>query len=473
MSKAQHPSFYSLNDENGLPSNEIYQCLQDMNGFIWIGCDAGLFRYDGFEFKKYTCGRQNGRSISGLQTDVSGRMWCRNFAGQVYRVDADSLRLIADLSTARNNNSQYALDDKGNAWIVKDQELLQYDGTGKLLFARNLLPDTNTLFIFLDIAFYQNRLFISGAGQVPLIFDVSDRSLLQAGNNLLMDKKRAWSFYQLQNRLFILLQHPAIAECSIYEWKDNDFILQNSFIKTKANNRIFNLKADRQNHFWLCTSNGLIPYNFNLKTLDDTTPLFKANNISNLLHDKEGTYWITTLQNGIKIIPSMDVIRYDALHSGLNESNITAVAAGGSKVAMGTFSGRINLLDKQNQYIQSVTEIPRAISIKRLRFFQDDLYVSHGMISVLKQGKFVRKSSDINIRDFSFAGDSLIYISPEVHGKLKVSDFTGFNTRFTGGGRAVAYCKKRAIAYYALNSGLVLEKNGKIIPVEGRLKNPL
>ncbi len=37
---AQEPYYYTINDENGLPSNEVYQVLQDDFGYIWIGCDA-------------------------------------------------------------------------------------------------------------------------------------------------------------------------------------------------------------------------------------------------------------------------------------------------------------------------------------------------------------------------------------------------------------------------------------------------
>mgnify|MGYP001811290469 CR=1 FL=1 len=50
-SKAQHPIFYTIDVDKGLPSNEVYQLVQDDFGYMWIGCDAGLYRYDGFNFK--------------------------------------------------------------------------------------------------------------------------------------------------------------------------------------------------------------------------------------------------------------------------------------------------------------------------------------------------------------------------------------------------------------------------------------
>ena len=76
---AQHPFHYTLNDENGLPSNEVYQIVQDKKGYLWLGCDAGLYRYDGNTFTSYKNALQNGRSISNLVFDSKGVLWCLNF----------------------------------------------------------------------------------------------------------------------------------------------------------------------------------------------------------------------------------------------------------------------------------------------------------------------------------------------------------------------------------------------------------
>lgn len=40
--------------QDGLPSNTIYSLCNDLNGFIWIGTDAGLCRFDGSKIVTYT-----------------------------------------------------------------------------------------------------------------------------------------------------------------------------------------------------------------------------------------------------------------------------------------------------------------------------------------------------------------------------------------------------------------------------------
>lgn len=43
----------NYSDEEGLNCSYTYHLRQDKNGFIWIGSDNGLFRFDGKEFKQY------------------------------------------------------------------------------------------------------------------------------------------------------------------------------------------------------------------------------------------------------------------------------------------------------------------------------------------------------------------------------------------------------------------------------------
>ena len=42
--------FRHYNIENGMSSNTVYDILQDAEGYIWIGTDNGLNRFDGIEF---------------------------------------------------------------------------------------------------------------------------------------------------------------------------------------------------------------------------------------------------------------------------------------------------------------------------------------------------------------------------------------------------------------------------------------
>ena len=45
---------HSLTEDDGLSSNNVRCCIQDSRGFLWIGTDAGLDRYDGHSVKPFS-----------------------------------------------------------------------------------------------------------------------------------------------------------------------------------------------------------------------------------------------------------------------------------------------------------------------------------------------------------------------------------------------------------------------------------
>ncbi len=46
-------SIQKWNEESGLPSNDVSDLLISKQGFLWIGTEFGLARFDGSEIKNY------------------------------------------------------------------------------------------------------------------------------------------------------------------------------------------------------------------------------------------------------------------------------------------------------------------------------------------------------------------------------------------------------------------------------------
>jgi Two component regulator propeller len=127
----QQPYYYTINDDNGLPSNEVYQLQQDDFGYMWIGCNSGLFRYDGFNFRPYKNEKQNSIAISGLTMAAGKRLHAQNFSGQLFYIDNDSLVLYADVKDKIRAHPAYSVDKAGNTWIGLPEGLLKQDASGK------------------------------------------------------------------------------------------------------------------------------------------------------------------------------------------------------------------------------------------------------------------------------------------------------------------------------------------------------
>jgi ligand-binding sensor domain-containing protein len=49
----QKPFFNTLSIRSGLPEAWVVSTLEDKNGYIWMGTQNGLVRYDGYQLKPY------------------------------------------------------------------------------------------------------------------------------------------------------------------------------------------------------------------------------------------------------------------------------------------------------------------------------------------------------------------------------------------------------------------------------------
>ena len=93
---AGHAPYRSYGPADGLPSVYIQALLQDRQGFIWVGTDNGLYRYDGQRFQAF--GLRDGlRSalITHLLEDRDGTLWVGTRGG-LHRWNGTSFASAAD-----------------------------------------------------------------------------------------------------------------------------------------------------------------------------------------------------------------------------------------------------------------------------------------------------------------------------------------------------------------------------------------
>lgn len=127
-----------LTIENGLSDNIINALLQDRKGFIWIGTNNGLNRYDGYQFKiyKHQPGETSSIShniINALLEDEEGKIWIATQEGLncfdpltdsfvSFRHDPNNSRSLA------NNNTRAVYEDsQGILWVGTLDGLNRFD----------------------------------------------------------------------------------------------------------------------------------------------------------------------------------------------------------------------------------------------------------------------------------------------------------------------------------------------------------
>lgn len=92
--RAQEPSFYfeKRTVQDGLSHNKVNCILQDQRGFLWIGTDDGLNRYDGSQFIHFRNRPGDSTTVSGniitdLLEDKAGLLWIATADGGLSRYD--------------------------------------------------------------------------------------------------------------------------------------------------------------------------------------------------------------------------------------------------------------------------------------------------------------------------------------------------------------------------------------------------
>lgn len=93
--------FRSFTVADGLPSNHIYTCVEDNNGFLWVATDAGIARFDGKHFQIFNT--QDGlpdNDVLDVVKDGAGKIWVNLFNQKIAYFNHQKNRFInADQDT--------------------------------------------------------------------------------------------------------------------------------------------------------------------------------------------------------------------------------------------------------------------------------------------------------------------------------------------------------------------------------------
>ncbi|HXB10298.1 MAG TPA: two-component regulator propeller domain-containing protein [Puia sp.] len=127
------PFFSRLRAENGLSHNKVNCILQDRRGFIWMGTEDGLNRYDGKNFVVFNSipGDSLGLSgniITGIAEDGDGVLWVATADGGLTAYDrrlpeAQQFKQFRHRdrdagSLPENSIIRLAADEQGHLWLI-------------------------------------------------------------------------------------------------------------------------------------------------------------------------------------------------------------------------------------------------------------------------------------------------------------------------------------------------------------------
>ena len=175
--------FNRLTSSNGLSQNRVSSIVQDHDGFIWIGTEDGLNKYDGYNFEIFK--RNPGDSLSlndnqalAMHVAKDGALWIGGSLTGLSRYNSATKTFTRYNNNHSDPNSlaediiiSFSEDTKGNLWIVTQNKGFDYMivSDGKFIHMANMLPpdykipEDRIYFIHQD---KQNNLWIGADGKV-------------------------------------------------------------------------------------------------------------------------------------------------------------------------------------------------------------------------------------------------------------------------------------------------------------------
>jgi signal transduction histidine kinase/ligand-binding sensor domain-containing protein len=302
--------------ENGLPQNTVQALAQTIDGFVWLGTDVGLVRFDGNGFQvfdKNTSPALPGNDVRCLLVTKDGALWIGTGEGLARWKDGVVTSFTTKDGLPGNNIQALFAGNSGDVSAVTESGVGKIqDGRASLDTSINKEKDSGPL------ADYRFRVSLASGRLAEA--NSTTLAIEQGGGRVI--------------RFHVGAEIPGT--------------------------RIQLLNLDREGALWIGTNRGLARWAAGkLQVLPVSDPLARASVLA-LMEDREGDIWVGTEADGLHILRDQR-FRTIGVRDGLTSDATTTVVEGAAgKLWVGTGGGGLNALPRNG----SATGGPSAYSVR-------------------------------------------------------------------------------------------------------------
>jgi len=279
--------------KDGLPMTSLKNVFQDSRGYLWIGSQEGLIRFDGVEFKLYEKSQYPGLKcnfIWDIDEDAEGNLWVATNGGGISCFDGFSFTTY-DTSNGLANNIVYKIlvGRDSTVWAGTDDGLSGFKNGRFTHFSIEVHHlCANTIQSLAEDAW--GNIFVGGYGLRGLsvirndsvknfrhYFDVLALGKLRSGNMLVVS-------YLLENNELFIFKND-----SLLKFNPPEILLNNQDQPITRD-----VMEDNDGNLWFCTEGRGILRLFDGKfdSLNIANGLPANNNyLDSVFQDAEGSLW--------------------------------------------------------------------------------------------------------------------------------------------------------------------------------------
>jgi ligand-binding sensor domain-containing protein/signal transduction histidine kinase/CheY-like chemotaxis protein/AraC-like DNA-binding protein len=134
VAQSRNYNIYNISVENGLPTNDLQFVYQDSFGFLWVASYEGVFRWDGYGFKKYHHNEKDSTSLDhnivySIFEDSKKRLWVGTIEGlNLYDRETDGfIKCVIGQKNQKIPVNAIQEDSKKQLWLGTSVGLCKYD----------------------------------------------------------------------------------------------------------------------------------------------------------------------------------------------------------------------------------------------------------------------------------------------------------------------------------------------------------
>jgi diguanylate cyclase (GGDEF)-like protein len=464
--------FDRIASEQGLSQTTVVAIHQDRQGYIWLGTEDGLNRYDGLGMTVYKHDPRDPTSLPhdavlGLGEDADGNLWVATEGGGVARLDRATDRFVRHRhdaddpdSLASNHVRTLRVDSRGQVWIgLRESGLDRLDpSTGRITHYAHDPADPTSLSDDRVYALFEDRSsaiwvgtnggltridpdtgegerFVHDPDEPASLSDDRVRAVFEDGAGVLWVGTLGGGLNRLDR---------ATGDFTRYRRDPED-------PSSLGDDRVRAVLQDRVGRLWVGTSGGLnlmddegrfarFPHD-----VADPTSL-GDDHVMSLLEDRGGVLWVGTRSSGVH---KWDPLTWQFGHrrrlpsggDGLSGDNVTAFAEDrAGHLWVGSFGGGVDVLDRRGgalRHFRHDPDDPGSLSSDRVTMIRRDRAgtmwvgtVDGGVNRIDPESGALTVFRNDPERPDSLAADGIMELFEDRQGRMWVGTFGGGLDRF-------------------------------------------
>jgi len=300
QANSQQYNFLNYTIDDGLPGSAINSIFEDSRGFLWVGTNSGLTKFNGKNWKTYSTPEEF--SFANIQTiyeDKRANIWIGTKSNGLFLIDGVTVQKYS--KSKKNDNLNIVSiceDEEGNILIASKNTGVFILNLDDLLIGKAKLLSCKLINTKL-----QNSQINS------MIKDSDDNIWIGSDKGLLQKKLKKIRIYTLFDGL--------------------------------PHNNVLNIFEDDLSRIWFSTPRGVVLYDFTTFSVFKTQQGLLSNIINDIEQDKNGNIWFAT-DKGVSIFDGTS-FKSITKKNGLSDNNVNDLHRDSfNDIWIGTKFGGIN-----------------------------------------------------------------------------------------------------------------------------------